>query len=102
MGILHLVNCSPNDSNGLTQCLERAGQGDAILLLEAGVYAALKNPVFSAKLAESSDAVKIYVLEPDLAVRGITAKEVLDGVLLVDYDGFVGLSVEHNPIVSWN
>ena len=102
MGVLHLVNRSPGESQSLALCLERVGAGDAILLLESGVYAVLKNAVFAPKLAEAMRCVSIHVLTPDLAARGIAREEVLDGVVWVDYEGFVELSVTHKPVISWN
>ena len=102
MGVLHLVNRSPGESLALAQCLERAGANDAVLLLEGGVYAALKDSVFAPKLASSTQCVTIHALAPDLRARGIAAEEVLAGVVLVDYEGFVELSILHNPIISWS
>lgn len=102
MGVLHLVNRSPGESLALAQCLERAGAGDAVLLLESGVYAVLNDSVFAHKLAGTIPRVAIHALAPDLAARGIAAEEVLAGVVLIDYVGFVELSVIHTPIISWN
>jgi tRNA 2-thiouridine synthesizing protein B len=102
MGVLHLVSRSPGASLALTQCLERAGIGDAVLLLEGGVYAALKGSVLAPRLEQSMGHVTVYALAPDLAARGIATDELLAGVVLVDYEGFVGLSILHTPILSWN
>ncbi|MFZ4700859.1 MAG: sulfurtransferase complex subunit TusB [Candidatus Methylumidiphilus sp.] len=102
MGILHLVNRSPGESLALIQCLERAGSGDAVLLLESGVYATLKSALLAPRLAESLRTVTVYALAADLAARGIGSEEILAGVELVDYEGFVNLSILHTPILSWN
>jgi len=45
--------------------------------------------------------VAVYVLAPDLAARGVAAEEVAEGLALVDYEGFVELSLRHAPIQSW-
>ncbi|WP_347258560.1 DsrH/TusB family sulfur metabolism protein, partial [Methylocaldum sp.] len=42
MAVLHLVNRSPQESRALEDCLARAGKGDAVLLIENAVYAAVK------------------------------------------------------------
>ena len=101
MGVLHLVNRSPGESLALSQCLERAGEGDAVLLLEAGVYAALRGSRCAPWLREAMPGVEVFAMEPDLAARGITAEEVLEGVVMLDYPGFVALVVCHSPIQSW-
>ena len=101
MGILHLVYRSPGETLALAHCLDRAGKGDAVLLLESGVYGALKAAKLASRLTEAMPTISFYALAPDLAARGIAADEILGGVGLVDYAGFVELSVMYNPIVSW-
>ena len=101
MGVLHLVARSPHESSSLADCLARAGEGDAVLLLEGGVYAALKGSVFASRLQEAAGRVAVHVLAPDLAARGVAAEETVGGLVAVDYAGFVELSERHNPIVSW-
>jgi tRNA 2-thiouridine synthesizing protein B len=102
MGVLHLVNRSPGETQALVQCLDRVGAGDAILLLESGVYAAMTNSQIANRLTESMAKVSIHALAPDLAARGIVTEEVLEGIDLVSYEGFVNLSISHHPILSWN
>lgn len=101
MGVLHLVNRSPYESSALACCLMRAGEGDAVLLIEAGVYAALAGSAFAPRLREASGKLAVYALDADLAARGIAAAEVVEGVALVDYEGFVELSLSHSPALSW-
>jgi tRNA 2-thiouridine synthesizing protein B len=102
MGILHVVNRSPGASSALFHCLERAGAGDAVLLLEGGVYAAVKDSEWASRLAESMQQMPVHALAPDLAARGIATDEILAGLVLVDYEGFVELCTLHNPIMSWS
>ncbi len=101
MGVLHLVNRSPHESPNLLLCLERAGEGDAVLLLESGVYATLRTTAFVPRLQEAMRRVSVYALAYDLAARGIAAEEMLGGVVGVDYEGFVKLSLLHSPVQSW-
>ncbi len=42
-----------------------------------------------------------YVLASDLAARGMKPGDVIDGVKLVDYGGFVDLVTQHARTVSW-
>ena len=42
MTMLHIVNKSPFERNTLDTCLKHAKAGSAILLIEDGVYGALK------------------------------------------------------------
>jgi len=99
--MLHTVNKSPFECAGLDSCLRLACKGSAILLYEDGVFGALKDTVVSAKLAAAAGNFQVYALEPDLAARGIDPAQVIDGVTLVDYEGFVDLAVEHGPVNSW-
>jgi len=102
MGILHLVNRSPGESLGLSQCLSRVKMGDAVLLLEGGVYAALKDSAFSVMVLAAMEEIPLYALEPDLGARGIAEEALLQGVIRVDYEGFVELTLNHSPIQSWS
>ncbi|PLX43313.1 MAG: sulfurtransferase complex subunit TusB [Hyphomicrobiales bacterium] len=97
--MLHLVNKSPFERQAFESCLGVARKGSAILLIEDGVYAALKNTPFEAKVTEAIKDVKICVLGPDLEARGVD--QVIEGVEVVDYGGFVDLTTEHNPVQSW-
>lgn len=99
--MLHLVNRSPGESLTLCQCLERAGDGDAVLLLGNGVYAALSHPGNVRLLEASMGRVSLYALRPDLAARGILEAELLEGIALVDFTEFVELSLLHPSICSW-
>jgi tRNA 2-thiouridine synthesizing protein B len=149
MAVLHLVFRSPGESRALEQCLARVGEGDAVLLLEDGVYAAAEGSVFGGILRAVMERVVVYVLAPDLEARGLAVANLLppgegrvrgsrkisalisssadeeggkpylnsphpnplperEGEKLrepyiepVDYPGFVALTTEYNPIVSW-
>lgn len=98
--MLHTVNKSPFDHNTLETCLKFAKQGSAVLLIEDGVYAAVKETAVSKQVQDALKSVSIYALKPDLEARGMQNR-VMDGVQLVDYGGFVDLVVEHNTVQSW-
>jgi tRNA 2-thiouridine synthesizing protein B len=151
MAALHLVFRSPGESRALEQCLARVGEGDAVLLLEDGVYAAAEGSVLGGMPRAMAGRVAVYVLVPDLEARGLEIQNPLppgegrvrgvnkitslisssadvggeDGkpylnsphpnplpegegeklrepyIEPVDYPGFVALTTEYNPIVSW-
>lgn len=98
--MLHIVNKSPFDKNSLESCLSCAQDGSAILLYEDGVYAVLKGSAVAEKLQSAMSNITVYALEPDVKARGI-ADKVLDGIKLVDYDGFVDLTCEKEAVNSW-
>ena len=98
--MLHTVNKSPFDHTTLETCLKFAKQGSAVLLIEDGVYAALKETAVSKQVQDALKSVSIYALKPDLEARGMQNR-VMDGIQLVDYGGFVDLVVEHNSVQSW-
>jgi len=98
--MLHTVNKSPFEHKALETCLRFARQGSAVLLIEDGVYAAARDTAVSKQVQEALKSVSIYALKPDLEARGMQNR-VIDGVRLVDYEGFVDLVVEHNAVQSW-
>lgn len=100
MATLHLVSRSPADSRALAQCLARAGEGDAVLLIEDGVYAVAGAPG-GESLRDMTGRVALYVLVPDLEARGLSISSQWPDAQMVDYSGFVALTTAHNPIVSW-
>lgn len=96
--MLHTVNKSPFTSGVLDECARFATAGSPILLIEDGVYAAKAGTAYSKRLAEIMKRNEVYALEADLKARGVTA--CVDGVKVVNYDGFVEL-VEQNKMTAW-
>ena len=66
-----------------------------------GVYGALKGTSVSDELSKRSVEIKICVLGPDLAARGLSEKPLIDELKLVDYGGFVDLVEECSSVQSW-
>lgn len=98
--MLHTINKSPFGHGTFETCLKFAQQGSAVLLIEDGVYAAARDTTVSKRVQEALKSVSIYALKPDVEARGMQNR-VMDGVRLVDYEGFVDLVVEHNAVQSW-
>ena len=101
MSMLHTVNKSPFERNALASCIRLAKAGSAILLTEDGVVAAMKNTNYSKMIADAMANIKIYVLGPDLKARGLSEENIVDGITVVDYGGFVDLAAEHSTVQSW-
>ena len=51
--MLHTVNKSPFEKNSLETCLRLADSNSSILLIEDGVYGALKNTLYEKSIIES-------------------------------------------------
>ena len=101
MSVLHIVNKSPYERNSLETCLRLAKADSAVLLIEDGIYAVQKNGAAAAELQTAMQQHQVYALRPDLQARGIGEDSMLDGIQLVDYDGFVKLSTEYDKLQSW-
>ncbi len=99
--MLHIVNKSPFERDALNSCLRLSTAGSAIILIEDGVYAAMKGTVESAKIEGAVSGRSVYVMGPDLKARGIEEDRIIDGVKVVDYGGFVDLTVDNGAVQSW-
>ncbi|MHB8621875.1 MAG: sulfurtransferase complex subunit TusB [Sulfuricaulis sp.] len=98
--MLHTVNKSPTDRNSLESCLKHLKKGSAILLIEDGVYGALKGSSTTKMVEQTLKNFPIYALYPDIEARGMQDR-VIDGIKLVDYSGFVDLVVEYPNVQAW-
>ena len=98
--MLHIVNKSPFQTSTLESCLRIAQPGSALVLIEDGVYAATLGSAMEGPLRQACATLKVYALQPDLDARGMTGK-LIDGVTLVDYGGFVDLTVQYPTSHSW-
>ena len=101
MSTLHTVNKSPFATQTLLSCLNHAKDGDAILMIEDGVYGGTSGTGLADAVAAKSGAIAIYVLGPDLTARGFDAARLIDGVNSVDYAGFVDLAAKHDVTQAW-
>jgi tRNA 2-thiouridine synthesizing protein B len=101
MSILHTVNKSPFEKNSLASCIKHANPGNAVLLIEDGVYGAITSSSISDTVTASMGNIKIFALKPDLDTRGIGDSHILKGVTLVDYAGFVDLVTQYDKVQSW-
>ena len=99
--MLHTVNRSPSEVSVLDTCMRYLREGDALLLYEDAVYAALEAGEWAERLAGSMPQSRILVLQPDLEARGLLDRNLVRGVERVDYAGFVELVTQHEPVQCW-
>ena len=101
MSMLHVLNKSPFHTRTLESCLAHIGDGSAILLIEDGIYAAMRGTPIEAKISGAMGKTAVYALGPDLDARGMTHDKVVSGIKIVDYAGFVDLAAKHDSVHSW-
>ena len=99
--MLHIINKSPTERNSLDSCLRLAQPGNSILLIEDGVYAALAKAAYAEKISGRLNEFSFYVLGPDVAARGLNDVPLIEGITVVDYEGFVDLVTENDVSQSW-
>jgi len=101
MATLHTVNKSPFMTQTLLSCINHAKEGDAILMIEDGVYGGMAGTGLADAVAAQAGTLKICVLTEDLEARGLDASRLIEGVSPVGYDGFVDLVAETDRTQAW-
>ena len=101
MSTLHTVNKSPFATETMLSCLNHCVDGDAVLMIEDGVYGALANSRISEAVQAKVGSVALFVLGPDAEARGLNQDKCLSDVGRVDYDGFVDLVTQHDRTQAW-
>lgn len=87
---LHIINKAPEHAR-FRHCLASVQQGDTLLLIEDAVLALLDR---ERQLPGAS-----YGLETDANARAVAKR--VPAEQLVDYAGFVQLTVNHSRIINW-
>jgi tRNA 2-thiouridine synthesizing protein B len=95
--ILHTVNQSPFSHQALNNCIHVYTEGDAILLLENGVYACL----LSQPLIEALSNKKVFALSDDIEARGLDSCQISNQIEIISFKKFVELTIEHDMVQSW-
>ena len=96
--MLHTINKSPFQNSALENCLRLARDGDVILLLEDGVYAAAPRTVKSSLIEQAVRRHVVYAIGADLKARGLD--KLIKEVRIASYGDFVDL-VEKHPVHAW-
>ena len=99
--MLHTVNKSPFERNSLESCLRLAKKGSAILLMEDGVYGAISGTSVSDKVLSAAKDSSVYALGPDIKARGLGESQLIEGIKIVDYAGFVDLVANNDGVTPW-
>lgn len=102
MAVLHLLRCSASSPVELAGILGRARKGDGVLLLGDAAYAGLANAYAATALADAgARGIALYCLAPDLEARGLEPGRLRPDIQVVDYAGFVGLTIHYPRNCSW-
>ncbi|MCB1725115.1 MAG: sulfurtransferase complex subunit TusB [Gammaproteobacteria bacterium] len=101
MADLHTVNKSPFDKNSLEAAIKFSQAGSSILLIEDGVYGAMKGTSAEAMVKGAMGDKKMYALKSDLMARAIKDDRIIEGVTVVDYAGFVDLVEANDKVQAW-
>ncbi|WP_122666243.1 sulfurtransferase complex subunit TusB [Pseudomonas viridiflava] len=97
MSTLHVLSHSPFTDTRLTSCLRLLGPADAVLLCGDATYALTDSTAPLQALQALSDNA-VFVLEEDIHARSMAAP---DWVNVVDYPGFVELSIRFDKVNTW-
>lgn len=101
MSTLHTVNKSPFSTQTLISCLGHTQPGDAVLMIEDGVYGAIATSGVADVVRAHAKSVSIYVLGADATARGIAVERMIKDITSVEYDGFVDLVTQHDRTQNW-
>lgn len=82
--------------------LDRMEIGDRLLLIENAVVLALAQKNTTIDWIGVLQAHEVFVLQADLAIRGLASSILVDGFELIDYSGFVQLTVDDEVIYTWH
>ena len=96
--MLYTINKSPLMFGNLKSALRIAPADEPILLYEDGVFAAAAGAASEDLIRRALQHHPVYALKADLEARGV--RSLVDGVQIVDYQGFVELVEQHN-VIPW-
>lgn len=96
--MLHIVSTN----TGHEVLFERIAQGDTLLFTGPAVLNLHKKAALAKIILAQCQRFQLYALDVDLLARGLTVEEILPAIKVIDYPGFVSLTVEHAVIKTWN
>ncbi len=96
--MLHLIYQSPLES----ATLQRIAINDSILFMENALFRLLKSSRHASELETMSTHSSLFVLEEEIALRGIHSNALVAEIKVIDYQDFVHLTLEHSLIQTWN
>ncbi len=96
--VLHVIN--KMTTSLWRDCVATLNAGDALLLTEDAVFAAVQGHEHQHFLQQLQCLPRVYALVEDLAARGISAR-ISPAFVSITYGDFVALSLEHTKVVNW-
>ncbi len=98
MGVLHVLCRSSSNREVWNRCLERMTGGDALLMVADAVYAVDRWMLLEPFAAKD---IELYVLLPDMLARGVGKEGPPASVELIDFEGFVDLTLDYQRVLTW-
>jgi len=98
--MLHIVNRSPFTSNAFNSCLQVLKTGDALLLIEDGVFAALGMFAQHLEKLKNEDGIAIALLTNDVLARGLGNQ--IAALPTINYTQFVEFTEQYSPSLTWS
>lgn len=100
MSTLHVLSHSPFTDSRLSSCLRLLGPEDGLLLCGDATYALTDStaPLQALQALHDQGANPLFVLEEDIQARSMAAPEWIG---VVDYQGFVELSIRYDKVNTW-
>ena len=95
--MLHIIS----SSSEYEVLFARIVPGDALLFIGSAVLCLHKNSQAGKAILRSSQQFQYYALQPDLLARGLAADDIISDISIIDYQGFVTLTLAHKVIKSW-
>ncbi len=86
----------------LQSCLRVMHEDDGIIFIEDAVISVKKDTPIAELIKEKILTGKCFFLKPDLEARGIKEESMTQGIKLVDYNGFVKLTIEFYRTQTWS
>ena len=96
--MLFTVNKPSITSNSFDSLLRIAPPNAPILFYEDGAFIAKEGSIDSSKVKKALDNHPIYVIDADVEARGV--KNIIEGIKVIGFDGFVEL-IDENEMVPW-
>ena len=96
--MLHIFKSSPFSRNTFIDNLAYINDGDAVIFIQDAVVITASQHKYAKILQDLSPRITFYTLTEDLDARGL--KPILGQQL--SYHEFVGLTVSHLQIQTWN
>ena len=92
MPTLHTLNKASLDHTASKDCFRALEKGDALVLIEDGVYLTQRNRIVKKSVA-------IFALQHDLHLRGLSPMQ--GRIQIIDDAAFVELCTQYDKIISW-